>query len=185
MKKNRASYVSTQGLYEDVADLAAWARRQAPSREKARLLPSDLPASLTSPATVKQFQLLAGNAAFTKARLPVSRANLTKVSDAGVPIVLGTDTGFVGVLLGVSTHIELELLVDAGLTPQDALRAATINAARMIGREQDLGTVEAGKLADLVILDGNPLEDIRNVSRIYRTLKGGVVIPPAAPAQPQ
>src|SRR5687768_13812322 len=77
----------------------------------------------------------------------------------------------------------LELLVDAGLTPQDALRAATINAARMIGREQDRGTVEAGKLADLVILEANPLQDIRNVSRIYRTVKGGVLLPPAAPAQ--
>jgi imidazolonepropionase-like amidohydrolase len=106
-----------------------------------------------------------------------------KVFDSGVPIVLGTDSGFFGVFLGVSMQIELELLVEAGLKPEDALRAATINAARMIGREKDLGTVERGKLADLVILDGNPLVDIRNVTKIYRTLKGGVVYEPVDPAR--
>ena len=75
-------------------------------------------------------------------------------------------------------------MVAAGLTPGDALRAATINAARMIGREKDLGTIEPGKLADLVILDGDPLADIRNTTRIYRTLKGGVVYEPVDPAKP-
>jgi imidazolonepropionase-like amidohydrolase len=184
MKTNGAVYVSTQGLFEDVADIAAWTRRLAPYWEQAALQPPDLPASLASPAAVKQFQFLAGNAAFTRGRLGVARGNLKKVFDAGVPIVLGTDTGFVGVLIGVSTYVELELLVEAGLRPQDAIRAATLNAAGMIGREKDLGSVEAGKLADLVILDAKPLEDIRNVRKIYRTVKGGVVYEPAAARQP-
>jgi imidazolonepropionase-like amidohydrolase len=64
------------------------------------------------------------------------------------------------------------------------LNAATINAARMIGREKDLGTIEAGKLADLVILDADPLQDIRNVTRIYRTMKGGVLYEPVDTAKP-
>ena len=132
---------------------------------------------------MKQFQFLAGNAAFTRERLAVARANLKKVFDAGVPIVLGTDSGFVGVLIGVSTYVELELLVEAGLLPRDAIQAATINAARMIGRERDLGSVEPGKFADMVILDANPLDDIRNVTRIYRTVKGGVLYEPASPAR--
>jgi imidazolonepropionase-like amidohydrolase len=106
------------------------------------------------------------------------------VFDAGVPVVLGTDSGFTGVMLGVSTHLELELLVEAGLKPEEALRTATINAARMIGREKDLGSIEPGKLADLVILDADPLVDIRNVARIYRTLKGGVPYEPIDPARP-
>ena len=103
-----------------------------------------------------QFESFLTNTAFTKQHLPVQRANLKAVFDAGIPVVLGTDTGFIGVLIGAATQIELELLVEAGLRPDDALRAATINAARMIGKEKDLGTIEAGKAADLVILDADP-----------------------------
>ena len=92
---------------------------------------------------------------------------------------MGTDSGFFGVVMGVSSQIELALMVEAGLTPDEALRAATINAARMIGREKEAGSVEPGKVADLLILDANPLEDIRNVRRIYRVVKGGTVHDPA------
>jgi imidazolonepropionase-like amidohydrolase len=109
----------------------------------------------------------------------VLRSNLKKVADAGIPIVMGTDTGFFGVLMGVATPLEMELMVEAGLKPVDVIRAATINAARMIGREKDLGSVEAGKLADLLILDANPLDNIGAVRRIHRVVKGGVVYDPA------
>jgi imidazolonepropionase-like amidohydrolase len=178
MKRNGASYVPTMALFHDVADVAAFARRQAPGWDKAGLQPPRMYEPFTTPAGVAQFQAIFNNSAFTRERLPIQRANLKQVFDAGVPVVLGTDSGFFGVLLGVSTHIELELLVEAGLTPADALRAATINGARMLGREKDFGTVEPGKAADLVILDGDPLADIRNVARIFRTLKGGVVYEP-------
>jgi imidazolonepropionase-like amidohydrolase len=182
MKRSGAVYIPTMGLFNDVADVAAWARRQAPNWDKAGLQPPRLYEFFTSPAGVKQFETFMNNTAFTKEHLPTVKANLKKVFDAGIPVVLGTDSGFVGVLLGVSTHIELELMVEAGLKPEDVLRTATINAARMIGREKDLGTIEAGKWADLVILDANPLQDVRNVTRIYRTLKGGVVYEPIDPA---
>jgi imidazolonepropionase-like amidohydrolase len=184
MKKNRAVYVSTQALYEDVGDVAAWAKRQATSWDRAALQPPGIYQSFTAPEGVKQFQSLLDNTAFTKERLGIPRKNLKRVFDAGIPVVLGTDTGFFGVLFGVATQIELELLVEAGLTPGDALRAATINAARMIGRDKDLGTIEAGKLADLVILDADPLADIRNVARVHRTMKGGVWYEPVDPAKP-
>jgi imidazolonepropionase-like amidohydrolase len=65
------------------------------------------------------------------------------------------------------------------LTPGEALQAATINAARMVGREGEFGTVERGKLADLLVLEADPLADIGNVRRIYRVVKGGVVHDPA------
>ena len=184
MKRNRASYVATMALFNDMADVNAWAKRLAPSWDRAALQPARLYEFFASPAGVQRFNSIFSNLAFTRSHLPVQKDNVKKILDAGIPVVLGTDTGFEGVLIGVSTQIELELLVDAGLTPRQALGAATINAARMIGREKDLGTVEAGKLADLVILDADPLRDIRNVTRIVRTMKGGVLYEPVDPAKP-
>jgi imidazolonepropionase-like amidohydrolase len=95
-------------------------------------------------------------------------------------VVTGSDTGSSGsgVLLGLASQIELLLHTEAGLKPQEAIQLATINAARMIGREKDLGSVEPGKLADMVILDADPLADISNVRRINRVIKGGVVYEP-------
>jgi imidazolonepropionase-like amidohydrolase len=185
MKKNRAVYVPTLALFEDVADVSAFARRQAVSWDRAKFQPPAIYAPFTDPAGARQIESFLNNTAFTKERLKVARANVKRVFDAGVPVVLGTDTGFFGVFLGVATQIELELLVEAGLTPAEALRTATINAAQMIGKERDLGAVEAGKFADLVILDANPLDDIRNVARIHKVIKGGVQYEPVDPATPK
>ena len=92
-------------------------------------------------------------------------------------VVAGSDTGNsgAGTLLGLASQLELSLMVEAGLTPRQSLQAATINAALMVGRQKDLGTIEAGKLADMVILDADPLADIRNVRTIFRIIKGGRV----------
>jgi imidazolonepropionase-like amidohydrolase len=84
---------------------------------------------------------------------------------AGVRILAGSDAPWL-VVPGFSLHDELVLLVKAGLTPSDALRAATLDTAQFLGLENSLGTVETGKLADLVLLDANPLEDIRNTQKI-------------------
>jgi imidazolonepropionase-like amidohydrolase len=184
MKRNGAVYVSTMALYEDVADVAAWAKRDSVNWDKANLQPPRFHEQFTSPAGVAQFTTYFNNPEYAKQHLPVQRANLKKAFDAGIPIVLGTDTGFYGVLVGAATQVELELLVEAGLKPEDALRAATVNAARMIGREKAFGTLEAGKAADLVILDADPRLDIKNVTRINRTFKGGVAYDPVDPARP-
>jgi imidazolonepropionase-like amidohydrolase len=74
---------------------------------------------------------------------------------------------------GFSLHEELEWFVKAGLTPIEALQTATLNPARYLGKEKELGTVERGKLADLVLLDANPLEDIRNTQRIAAVMANG------------
>jgi hypothetical protein len=95
---------------------------------------------------------------------------------AGVPILAGTDELNPYCLPGFSLHDELARLVAAGLTPLAALQAATLNPARFLHATDSLGTVEAGKLADLVLLDGDPLADIHNVSRIAAVIANGRLI---------
>lgn len=92
---------------------------------------------------------------------------------AGVGILAGTDTQNPYCFPGFSLHDELGLLVQAGLTPMEALQAATINAARFMQREKDLGTIEKGKIGDMVLLDANPLEDIANTKKIWGVVFGG------------
>jgi imidazolonepropionase-like amidohydrolase len=179
MKKNSAVYVPTLGMFEDVADVTAFAKRQAPYWDQLGLQPPAVYSAYISGPGPQLFRSLLDNTAFTKEHLPVLRANLKQAFDAGIPVVMGSDTGFFGVLLGVSSQVEMELMVEAGLKPADALRAATINAARMLGREKEQGTVEAGKVADLLILDANPLDDIKAVRSINRVVKGGIVYDPA------
>ncbi len=98
---------------------------------------------------------------------------------AGVEFLAGTDSGpNTPALPGTSLHDELELLVESGFTPMEALQAATRNPARYLGRLADMGTLEIGKVADLVMLDANPLDDIRNTRKIRLVvLRGNVLLP--------
>lgn len=98
---------------------------------------------------------------------------------AGVQIVAGTDGVGLGKLLpGFGLQHELELLVGSGLTPLEALRAATITAARALKRDKELGSIEVSKFADLVILNADPLTDIGNAGRIHQVMKGGRIYDP-------
>jgi imidazolonepropionase-like amidohydrolase len=93
---------------------------------------------------------------------------------AGVPFMAGTDTAAgVHIFPGFSLHQELVLFQRAGLTPMQALQTATLNPAKFMGRTADLGTVEKGKLADLVILDADPLKDIANTQKIRGVVLAG------------
>ncbi|MFB3111485.1 MAG: amidohydrolase family protein, partial [Gemmatimonadales bacterium] len=98
----------------------------------------------------------------------------------GVKLQVGSDANYLGtgVLLGASLHWELEYFVQAGIPPLEVLRIATQQAAEAVGADDDLGTVEPGKLADIVLLDANPLEDIKNTQTIWRVIKGGWVFDP-------
>ncbi|MGQ0647686.1 MAG: amidohydrolase family protein [Gemmatimonadaceae bacterium] len=100
-----------------------------------------------------------------KAALEVASRNLKTLSDAGVPIAMGTDTGPTGRFQGYFELMELELMVKAGLTPRQALSSATRDAARCM-RVEALGTLERGKWADFVVLDADPLSNIGNIRRI-------------------
>ena len=93
---------------------------------------------------------------------------------AGVEFLAGTDTSpGTPALPGISLHDELALLVESGFTPMEALQAATRNPARFLGKLQEMGTIEPGKLADLVLLDANPLDDIRNTRKINMVVLRG------------
>jgi imidazolonepropionase-like amidohydrolase len=110
-----------------------------------------------------------------RAQMPVAMANLKALHDAGVPIAMGTDTGPTGRFQGYFELMELELMVDAGLTADEALASATRVAAQCMGVQQDLGTLEPGKWADFVVLEASPLENIRNVRRNRAVVIGGQV----------
>lgn len=94
--------------------------------------------------------------------------------DAGVTIVAGTDMGFPG----YSLDRELELYVEAGLTPAQAIKTATITPAMVMGLDKTTGSVEAGKQADLVIIDGDPLRNIREIRKVSVVIKEGRIYDP-------
>jgi len=99
---------------------------------------------------------------------------VNEMHKAGIPFLAGTDTPpGVYVFPGFSLHEELQRFVAAGFTPMEALQTATLNPAKFLGMEDRLGTVEKGKLADLVLLDANPLDDIRNTQKIAAVVVNG------------
>jgi len=93
-----------------------------------------------------------------------------KMYDAGIPVLAGTDG-----LAGVTLHRELELEVKAGIPPAKALQIATWNAARLLKQEEDLGSIIPGKLADLVMVEGNPAEEMSSVRRCRMVMKSGTI----------
>jgi imidazolonepropionase-like amidohydrolase len=103
----------------------------------------------------------------------VARANIPLLRRAGVPLLAGTDVGGFGHVAGFALHDALEQLVATGLTPIEALRTATLNPARFLHLSDSLGTVEKGNLADLVLLDADPLTNIRNTRRIRAVVANG------------
>jgi imidazolonepropionase-like amidohydrolase len=109
--------------------------------------------------------------------LPVAMRNLKKVEDAGVPVVMGTDTGPPQRFQGYFEHLELEQMTKAGLTPMQALVAATGTAARCLHAQDQFGTLEPGKWADFLVLDANPLDDIRNTRKLDSVWIAGNRVP--------
>jgi imidazolonepropionase-like amidohydrolase len=106
-----------------------------------------------------------------KVMTPVAQENLRKIHAAGGVIALGSDQSS-----GPASHRELELMANGGISPLDVIRIATLNSAIFMGKERDLGSIEAGKLADMVLLLADPVQDIKNAAKIDLVIKGGVVV---------
>jgi imidazolonepropionase-like amidohydrolase len=106
-----------------------------------------------------------------KVMTPIAQQNVRKIHEAGGVLALGTDQ-----TIGPAVHRELQLLVAAGIPPLQVLRIATLNSATFLGRARDLGSIEEGKIADLVLLEADPTADIGNAARIVEVIKAGRII---------
>jgi imidazolonepropionase-like amidohydrolase len=109
----------------------------------------------------------------------LARANLKRVAAAGVPVAMGTDAGNPLTLHGPSVHAEMEAMQAAGLTPMQVIVASTQTAARAMGLEAQTGTVQAGKAADLLVLDADPSADVAAFRKLRLVVRAGVVRPVA------
>ena len=131
--------------------------------------------------TVESFKVLPGMPEGTLAKpagpdlLPILQRNLKRLADAGALIAAGTDAGNTRTLHGPSLHREFVLMAEAGLRPMQILDSATRHGARLMGRERELGQIREGFLADVVVLDADPLQDIRNTRKIHAVIRGGAL----------
>jgi imidazolonepropionase-like amidohydrolase len=107
-----------------------------------------------------------------KQQLPVAMANLKTLSDSGITIVMGTDTGLPGRFIGYFEHVEMQMMEEAGMKPEQIIESATKNAATSMGLK-DIGLLAPGYHADFVILNDNPLTDISNTEKIVSVFIGG------------
>ena len=127
--------------------------------EHAKSHPEDL-----NPSTVQK----------TMTVVPYMLKNLKGAYDAGVKIAFGTDT------FGMSAHgenaQEFAIMVNSGMTPMDAIKAATWNAADLIGDTADIGSVQPGRFADIIAVSGDPLKDVKVLEKVQFVMKGGSVV---------
>jgi len=160
LKQHRTSYVSTLSVYEP-------SRTDVPARVLPALLPQIGQHNLregtedphyTSPPVARRWSIL--------------QANVKRVYDAGIPVGIGTDSGVTGTFHGWAALHEIELFVQSGLTPLQALTAATGVSARAVGDDQR-GIIAPGKIADLVLVDGAPDQTIQDIERTHAVFLGG------------
>ena len=179
MKSRPVYYVPTMDVFEFLADTRGFVDGVLSDPVVTR--PGGLPAETVARYRSKEYsdgyRRRYANFENVRRRLPVLRENLRQLHAAGVPVALGTD---MWAFPGLGASIELDLFVKAGLTPLEALRAATRTSARSLGVEDDRGTLEPGKRADFLVLSGDPLADVRNVRRIIDVYKRGQRVAPSA-----
>jgi imidazolonepropionase-like amidohydrolase len=181
-KRNNVIYCPT--LFVRLGYRYALSNRWKPTETESRLADPRIVASLTGdiskmpeadlPQRVKTLM-----ADPSEPKLPpVLYANLIRMRDAGITIAMGTDAGNIGTVHGPSIFREMAMMQEAGMTPLEVLKSATVGSSRALRREADTGTLTVGKYADVVVLDADPLADLQNLSHAYRVVKGGVVYDP-------
>jgi imidazolonepropionase-like amidohydrolase len=163
LKKSGTGYVSTLATYEPptgrtlsprLLDLLAPGDRQYATRAAEQRVPGP-----SSPA-MRRWQFL--------------QENIRRLSSAGIPIGVGTDAGVGGTYHGWSTLHEMELLVASGLTPMQAITAGTATSARLVGEDNDRGTIAPGKIADLLLVKGSPDQNISEIENTSAVFLGGL-----------
>ncbi len=198
-------YVPTMCLYEFLADVSGFMQHALADERFRSALPDEQRIRYSSPEYYNRYRERYPNITFVKEHLEILRQNMTKIMEGEVEqeyfeqnitpeqikktekerekeerehpreqtnVALGTD---MWAFPGIGAHLELEYMSGTGIQPLEVLSAATRVGAKFLGRESVIGTVEAGKQADLLILDSNPLKDIRNTRSIRTIIKHGVV----------
>jgi imidazolonepropionase-like amidohydrolase len=111
----------------------------------------------------------------TAARIATMNENLARLHEAGIPVAMGTDAGNPLTLHGPAVYAEMDAMQAAGMSPSDVLVASTRQAALAMGRLEAIGTIEAGKIADLLVVEADPTEDVANFRQLQYVIRGGVV----------
>jgi imidazolonepropionase-like amidohydrolase len=176
MRDRPVFYIPTMGVFEFLADTRGFVGNVLSDPRVAASLPRETLARYNASAYAKQYKERYPNVEGVRRSLPALRENLRLLSAAGVPVALGTD---MWAFPGAGVSVELDLYVRSGLSALEAIRSATQTAARSLGAEGDRGTLAPGKRADLLILNLDPLTDIRNVRAIRSIYKAGVRVFPA------
>jgi imidazolonepropionase-like amidohydrolase len=177
MAERGAAYIPTLAQIEAIHAGPADARELEKFRGRVWSVVLD---GIVNPNGVVQKRRLAkGVAAASRRHFEIARANLKRAVAAGVRIAMGTGAGNPGVMHGASAPREMELMTQSGMSPMQAIVAATANAAEIIGQGSKLGTIEPDKLADMIVVSGDPLTDISAIRGIELVVRGGYAFDPA------
>jgi imidazolonepropionase-like amidohydrolase len=170
LSRSGASYVSTLIIFEVFGDLVGTVGRQQ-AYDRQGLVPAATYDALRAPDQIAGVESTV-DPALMRSFLPTLRDNAALVSRTGANIAFGSDGGSFGEAVGVASQFELVLNGEAGLSPLQVVRGATLGAARMLGRH-DRGCLAPGKLADLAILSADPLADLTNLHFVDQVVRGG------------
>jgi len=180
LAKSRGTiYCPTLTVFQGYLRLQRWeATGQAPAIDdpngcvdaETRAKIASAPPSATPDVTARLQRLEKVDAEVTK----LMAANLKRVSDAGIPVAMGTDAGNPLTLHGPSIYAEMEAMQSAGLTPMQVIVAATRGGSRAMGAEKETGTLEKGKSADLIVVEADPTRDVANLRHLRAVMRAGV-----------
>ena len=170
LRKHQTALDPTLGLFESM-----FTQRSGEPNPSLSMVAEHLPVALRRSLLANSMDVNEGNVARYRRSYAQMVAFIGRMHKAGVPLLAGTDS-----FAGFGLHRELELYVKAGIPPAEVLRIATFGAARHAGTLDQTGTIEAGKLADLVLVDGDPSQRIEDIRKISLVLKGGVALAPDA-----
>jgi imidazolonepropionase-like amidohydrolase len=170
MQSRLVFYIPTMDIFEFLADTRSFVDSVLSDPRAAGGLPPAIVDRYRSSGYSDGYRARYPNFEYVKRHLPALRENLRRLHAAGVPVALGTD---MWAFPGLSVSIEMDLYVKAGLSPLEAIRAATQTAARSLGIEKDRGTLEPGRRADFLVLSEDPLRDVKNVRRLQEVWKLG------------